>query len=146
MSMHRQRNPFVDEALRLHGLEVDSPSQLSDAFRSGMMYGLEQAKRFAARAPSPDEAHQMGAHGAPWLEAERLAFEAYMRGHCWALCATWDGQGYRSDAEQGGEVDPRAMSTRRLWALWRDRAALASLIVNQFVAECTETTLEACDG
>ena len=71
-----------------------------------------------------EAAYQMGAKGAEPTEVERLLFEAWMRGHCWALCATWDGKGYRSDAEQGGELDPRAIGTRRLWAAWRDRAAL----------------------
>lgn len=75
----------------------------------------------------PDEraAYDMGAKGGAPSEAERLLFEAWMRGHCWALCAHWDGKQYVSDAEQGGELDPRAMATRRLFAAWRDRAALA---------------------
>lgn len=77
-------------------------------------------------APSIESAHAMGAKGAPANDAERLAFEAWMRGHCWALCATWDGAGYRSDAEQGGGYCPNAARTRMLWAAWRDRAALAS--------------------
>lgn len=69
-------------------------------------------------------AYDMGAKGAQATERERLLFEAWMRGHCWALCATWDGKQYVSDAEQGGDLDPRAMATRRLFAAWRDRAAL----------------------
>ena len=36
-----------------------------------------------------------------------------MRGHCWPLCATWDGAGYRSDAEQGGRYCPDAARTTR---------------------------------
>lgn len=76
-------------------------------------------------APAEADAYSMGATGGPAHEGERLAFEAWMRGHCWALCATWTGAQYRSDAEQGGDVDPRAMRTRQLWAAWRDRAALA---------------------
>jgi hypothetical protein len=78
-------------------------------------------------APKEADAYDMGAKGGPAHEGERLAFEAWMRGHCWALCATWTGTQYRSDAEQGGDVDPRAMRTRQLWAAWRDRAALARL-------------------
>lgn len=77
-------------------------------------------------AITEQQAHDMGAKGAPATDAERLLFEAWMRGHCWALCATWDGECYRSDAEQGGNIDPRAMNTRQLWAAWRDRAALAA--------------------
>lgn len=80
----------------------------------------------AGEAPSVEAAREMGAKGAPAVEAERLAFEAWMAGHCWALSATWDGKQYKSDAEAGGDLDPRAMATRRLWAAWRDRAALTS--------------------
>lgn len=76
-------------------------------------------------APSIEAAYEMGAKGSPAVEAERLAFEAWMRGHCWALCATWHGNGYRADTESGDWIDPRATMTRRLWAAWRDRAALA---------------------
>ena len=77
-------------------------------------------------APSVDAACAMGATSGPTVEAERIAFEAWMRGHCWALCATWDGNHYRSDSEHGGRLDPYAMRTRELWAAWRDRAALAN--------------------
>lgn len=78
-------------------------------------------------SPRPADAEAMGAKGGPVHEGERRAFEAWMRGHCWALCATWNGKEYRSDAEQSGWPDPQAMMTRRLWAAWRDRAALARL-------------------
>ena len=78
-----------------------------------------------ASGAAEQAAYDLGAKGAPPTESERLLFEAWMRGHCWALCATWDGKGYRSDAERGGFIDPRAMNTRQLWAAWRDRAALA---------------------
>ena len=77
-------------------------------------------------APTVGAAYNMGAKGGPVNEAERLAFEAWMRGHCWALSAHWTGSQYVSDAEAGGDLDPRAMQTRRLWAAWRDRAALAA--------------------
>lgn len=81
----------------------------------------------AAPAPTTEQAaHDMGAKGAPATEAERLLFEAWMRGHCWALSATWNGKEYRSDSEHPGHVDPLAMRTRGLWAAWRDRAALAA--------------------
>jgi len=76
-------------------------------------------------APSIEAAEQIGATGSAGSEDERLAFEAWMRGHCWALGATWDGKGYRGSAEQGSYVCPVATRTRQLWAAWRDRAALA---------------------
>jgi hypothetical protein len=80
-----------------------------------------------AREPTEQQAHDVGAKGSPPDERERALFEAWMRGHCWALCATWDGKQYLSDTEKGGALDPHAMATRRLWAAWRDRAALAKL-------------------
>jgi|GEM_PF-4109231 len=88
---------------------------------------MESAPAVPAATVTEQQAYDMGAKGAPPTERERLLFEAWMRGHCWALCATWDGKGYRSEAEQGGALDPRAMATRRLFAAWRDRAALAAL-------------------
>lgn len=88
----------------------------------------EQAAQPAdvARHPTPEDARKMGEKGGPVVEAERLAFEAWMAGHCWALCATWNGKEYRGDAEAGHYICPRAMNTRQLWAAWRDRAALAA--------------------
>jgi len=86
---------------------------------------IDQARE--ASAPTIEAAERMGAKGGPVVEAERLAFEAWMREHCWALCATWDGETYRSDSEQGGKVCLHAMITRMMWAAWRDRrAALAA--------------------
>ena len=93
-------------------------------------------------AITEQQAHDMGAKGADPTEAERLLFEAWMRGHCWALSATWDGKSYRSDAEQGGNLDPRAMATRRLWAAWRDRAALAAAQPAAQLSPCYQLTKE----
>lgn len=78
-------------------------------------------------APTIAAAHSMGAKGAQsYDDAERLAFEAWMRGHCWKLCAVWEDGGYRGTAEHGENICPRAMNTRQLWAAWRDRASLAA--------------------
>ena len=74
--------------------------------------------------PSLEAAYEMGAKGGPVVEGERLAFEEWMRGHCWALCATWNGTGYVAEDESGGSFSANAMRTRMLWAAWRDRAAL----------------------
>lgn len=76
--------------------------------------------------PSIAAAYAMGAKGGSVVDAERLAFESWMAGHCWALCAAWDGTGYRCESEQAGQFNPAAGVTRRLWAAWRDRAALAA--------------------
>lgn len=100
------------------------PEGLEDAIER---VGSAEVISHANRQPVGQEAaYEMGAKGAPATEAERLLFEAWMRGHCWALSATWDGKTYLSDAEQGGMLCPRAMTTRRLWAAWRDRAALTA--------------------
>lgn len=80
----------------------------------------------APSAPSEEAAAEMGANGGHVVEAERLAFEAWVRGHNWSLCATWSGNGYLGEREQGGAVCPHAMRTRMMWAAWRDRAALAA--------------------
>lgn len=77
-------------------------------------------------APSIEAAYAMGAKGSPAVEAERLAFEAWMSGHCWSLCAHWTGSEYLGSSEQGGNFCPHAMMTRKLWAAWRDRAALTA--------------------
>lgn len=89
-------------------------SAANETSRSNALFG----------APTPEAAYAMGAKGAPATDGERIAFEAWMKGHCWPLSATWDGKGYKSDSEDGGYVCPRATMTRRLWAAWRDRAAL----------------------
>jgi hypothetical protein len=78
-------------------------------------------------SPSVEAAYEMGTKGSPAVEAERLAFEAWMRGHCWALRAEWKNGGYLGSSEEGGNVCPHAIRTRQLWAAWRDRAALASI-------------------
>ena len=75
-------------------------------------------------APSIEAARKMGERGGPVVEAERLAFEAWRAGHCWSLCATWNGATYMGMMESHGYIDPNAMRTRELWAVWRDRAAL----------------------
>ena len=85
----------------------------------------ESSARPASCAPTVEAAYAMGAKGGQVVEAERLAFEAWMRGHCWALTATWDGTTYRGSAEHGNYICPHAMQLRQLWAAWRDRAALA---------------------
>lgn len=74
--------------------------------------------------PTIDAARLMGAKGGPTIEEERLAFEAWMAGHCWALGATWNGTEYRGSSESPNFVCPHAMRARQLWAAWRDRAAL----------------------
>lgn len=72
-----------------------------------------------------EEAYLMGAKGGQASEHERKLFESWMEGHCWAIGGIWDGKTYSHPAEKGRYVNPQAMLTRQLWAVWRDRAALS---------------------
>lgn len=71
-----------------------------------------------------DKAREIGRTGARPTEEERLLFEAWMKGHCWQVCGTWNGTTYVDDDETTSYIDPQASLTRMLWAAWRDRAAL----------------------
>ncbi len=81
--------------------------------------------------PTPAEAHAMGRTGANMppglLEAERLAFEAWVQGHCWELGAEWSplAMNYLAPEESSHHWTPEGILARRMWAAWRDRAALA---------------------
>ena len=102
-------------------------AQPTPSLASGDVSLISEGKaQHAPSAPSEEAAAEMGANGGHVVEAERLAFEAWMRGHCWKLGAKWTGTEYRSAFEKGGMVDMHAMRTRELWAAWRDRAALAA--------------------
>lgn len=114
------------EGARLGPIAVRELLRHVDSLVAEVAFTARQ-EREEGGAPHVDDAYYMGATGGEATDGERLAFESWMRGHCWALCATWSGTAYRSDAEQGGNIDPRAMRTRQLWAAWRDRAALADL-------------------
>lgn len=85
------------------------------------------------KAPDIEAARKMGEEGGPAVEAERLAFEAWRSGHCWVLGATWNaGSGYVGQEEVFGlRISQQATETRRSWAAWRDRAALANERINQ---------------
>lgn len=71
-----------------------------------------------------EAAHKIGAKGGPVSEEDRLLFEEWMRGHCWAIAGEWNGSTYVAADENGKVVNHHAMLTRQLWAAWRDRAAL----------------------
>ncbi len=125
----------------LHRVEAlsaeDNPNNLTHSLSfSPTSFPLGVGGRFVSVGVRPlvygdvsvEDARIMGEQGGPAVESERLAFEAWMQGHCWALGATWNGRGYVGDREAasgGSYVCPTAMFTRRLWAAWRDRAALA---------------------
>jgi hypothetical protein len=94
------------------------------------------------KAPSIEAARKMGEEGGPSVEAERLAFEAWMSGHCWVLGATWNGTSYVGDVEVDGRLvfSPQAVHARGLWAAWRDRAALARMASDDRITQL-ETAL-----
>lgn len=73
-----------------------------------------------------EAAQRMGETGGEPTEAERLLFEAWMRGHCWKVSGRWNGTTYVNAKESSSFVDGDTMFTRSLWAAWRDRAALES--------------------
>lgn len=72
------------------------------------------APRAPVFLPTVEDANRMGRLGSPRNDRERKLFEAYMSGHCWK-CGTWN--------EKLGCYDD--MSTRVMYAVWRDRAALS---------------------
>ena len=76
---------------------------------------------------SSEQAQQMGAKGGEPTEEERILFEAWMKGHCWFVGGQWNGKTYVDPSERGLLINPNAMDTRRLWAAWRDRAALSRI-------------------
>lgn len=78
-------------------------------------------------APTVEAAYEMGAKGGIASDDERLAFEAWIRGHCWTLgVAEWDGKEYKGNTERSGILCQDGIMARKLWAAWRDRAALSS--------------------
>lgn len=115
----------IVSAITLSLLEVDPALQFPGADEAAGRLVLGDLRQTIFGAPSLEAAHNTGATGSPAIEAERLSFEAWMAGHCWAVSATWDGTSYRGSGEERGFLDPRAVNTRQLWAAWRDRAALS---------------------
>ena len=107
------------------------------ACQNGNMYHAEPmtlARAILARWGRPaiepvpvtsDAAFAIGQTGGQPSEAERLAFEAWMRGHSWLVAGKWNGTTYVDPQERHSSVNVPAMQTRMLWAAWRDRATLA---------------------
>lgn len=89
-------------------------------------------------APTVEQAQHIGSHGSPHCERERDLFEAYMQAHCWAI-GKWLGRHYED------------VSTRMLFAVWRDRAALANAPLSfthhngaGAAQKAAETLIDAC--
>ena len=65
MSMHKvPLSKLEEEGLKLHGLLVGKPSQLSDAFRQGIAWALSQQEDSSAIPPAQDEQAVMWNAGA----------------------------------------------------------------------------------
>lgn len=105
--------------------ELDARASAKSIGGTCMAFPLYTAPLAAPMPITEQQARDMGAKGAAPTEAERVLFEAWMRGHCWSVVGEWDGRQYKHAHEANGFVHPGAMDTRRLWAAWRDRAALA---------------------
>lgn len=88
---------------------------LLEALKSGddAKKELESIKMGVPKVPSIFEASKIGETGSPHNVEEQLLFEAYMRGHCWMIGRWLPDSGYEDT------------STRMLWVVWRDRAALS---------------------
>lgn len=69
--------------------------------------------------PTLDDAERMGEKGAPHSEPERMLYEAYCKGHCWPV-GPWVINPKTGNGEYYGVMD------RIRFAMWRDRAALAT--------------------
>lgn len=99
------------------------------------------------KAPSIEAARKMGETGGPAVEDERLAFEAWMSGHCWSVGDVWwDGRGYISPGENAAFVDPVSRRVRQLWAAWRDRAALARMATDDRIDQLETALIHAADS
>lgn len=108
---------LAGELARLH----DSQPSTLDLIDEARAY-LDQPEPVPVSA---DTAFAIGQTGGPPSEVERLAFEAWMRGHSWLVSGKWNGTTYVDPQERHSSIDLPAMQTRMLWAAWRDRAALA---------------------
>lgn len=76
MSMHKKPlTPLEEEGLRLHGLDIGTPSQLSDVFRHGIAWAISQAQ--SAPEPVQGEAveyQQLSRYG-NWDRIDKAAFD-----------------------------------------------------------------------
>ena len=79
MSMHKiPLTQLEEDGLRAHGLDIGSPSQLSDVFRHGIKWALEQA------APQPEQSGLVET-----LERVKLTDEE-ARHHSFSAVAYWN--------------------------------------------------------
>lgn len=115
-------HPKADRCVTVdpNGYEAPRPlvarSEAVEAVLGLLVTGAAPLAR-TSEGPTVLDAHRMGAEGGAHSEAERKLFEAYMAGHCWK-CGEWvPGLG------EFGMYDD--IQTRMLFAVWRDRAALA---------------------
>lgn len=75
MSMHKiPLTPLEESGLRAHGLDIGTPSQLSDAFRQGIAFALKNAK------PEPVDVEPVAQASMPygridWLIGETITVE-----------------------------------------------------------------------
>lgn len=109
-------NPFTGWPRRPEDIESDPAGIL--------VWDGEEPLRSAVPAQAP---------AAEWLEREREAFEAWVKGQGLALCAVWNGFEYLSDGEPNGVIHMTTLTTRQKWYAWTARAALAATPAPQAV-------------
>lgn len=82
-------------------------------------------------------AKEIGETDKPASEDDRISFEAWMRGHCWKIEGQWNGAQYVHETEGAPayRLHQGAMTTRGLFAAWRDRGELARRLSPQLRAD-----------
>ena len=122
MSGRRWERTNWSDALRCY--EDQSTRILYAAWRDRAALGHSMSPRASVTRKA---AKAMGRSPSAHREHERLLFESYMRGHCWAY-GSWS-------EEHGGQYrrpsNPRYpdMTAQMLYLVWRDRAALEQPVV-----------------
>lgn len=96
---------ILSDALAMYARE----HRMASAQRQAIEFALN---RLASETPSVQDAEEMGKFGSAHSESERALYEAYCKGHCWAV-SEWNPKGHYED-----------MLDRIRFAMWRDRAAL----------------------
>ena len=75
MNLHHRPEYNTDkikDGLKSHGMETDSPSQLSDAFRVGFIYAQQQCLKAISNIPTPKTEDMMSGHEDAYRAVEKI--------------------------------------------------------------------------